>query len=317
MSNAKKSPGAVFGPRSPSASSTPPSSTDGVTLTPFASSTPCSTSASSGMAMTCGASTQGPPTHSPPSLAERVSASDYTMRVNAVAERIAEATEQRTALALLHEGISALGAESAVFISFVRDNTDVSSCRFMLACEPDWCQRYLDAGFIAQDPWIAYAAHHSEPIVASTLTIADPERKRVVELAAKNGFASAVLVPAHSGAGHSRISLLCLGSATPGYFEGEGFGRFKLGARTLALELHDWWLARIRRELIVKARITPDDLELLRHQRQGHSSKHIASELHVSKSSINSRFQRMISKLGVPNRKMAARLASECGLIRE
>jgi hypothetical protein len=71
-------------------------------------------------------------------------------------------------LALLQEGIDALGAESAVFISFVRAPPDVSSCRFMLACEPDWCQRYLDAGFIAQDPWIAYAAHHSEPIVAST-----------------------------------------------------------------------------------------------------------------------------------------------------
>ena len=139
----------------------------------------------------------------------------------------------------------------------------------------------------------------------------------MIDLAVQNGFASAVLVPAHSGAGHSRISLLCLGSSRPGYFEGEGFGRFKLGARTLASEFHDWWLARTRRDLVVKARITRDDLELLRHQRQGHGSKRIAAELHVSKSSINSRFQRMISKLGVPNRKAAARLASECGLISE
>ena len=41
------------------------------------------------------------------------------------------------------------------------------------------------------------------------------------------------------------------------------------------------------RELIVKARITQADLELLRHEHQGHSSKRIAAELKVSKSSIN------------------------------
>jgi DNA-binding CsgD family transcriptional regulator len=202
-----------------------------------------------------------------------------------------------------------------VFVSFIRDNADLSACRFMLVCEPDWCRRYLDAGCFAHDPWLAYAAHHSEPIAASSLPVLDAEGQRVIALAQQNGFASAALVPAHSGAGHSRISLLCLGSTSPGFFEGEGFGRFRLGARLIAAELHDWWLARIRRELIVRARITQADLELLRHEHQGHSSKRIASELHVSKSSINSRFQRMNMKLGVPNRRLAARLAVECGLL--
>ena len=83
----------------------------------------------------------------------------------------------------------------------------------------------------------------------------------------------------------------------------------------LALELHDGWLTRMRRELIVKANITPGDVVLLRHPRQGHSSKRIAADLHVSKSSIDSRFQRMTTKLGVANRRMAAQLALECGLI--
>lgn len=248
-------------------------------------------------------------------LSRIVAASDYTERITAVAERITEARDQATVHALLTEGVHALGAENAVFVSFIRDNADLSACRFMLVCEPDWCQRYLEAGCFAQDPWLAYAAHHSEPIPASTLPVLDAEGRRVIALAMENGFASAALVPAHSGAGHSRISLLCLGSTQPGFFEGEGFGRFRLGARLIAAELHDWWLARIRRELIVKARITPADLELLRHEQQGHSSKRIAAELHVSKSSINSRFQRMNMKLGVANRRLAARLAVECGLL--
>lgn len=318
MSNAKKSPGAGCEPSSPSSSRTPSISGDGATTTPSASSTLCSTSVSSAMPTPSG-ETSKPPTAAAaperPALADIVAASDFAARVQDVAERIVEAKDQATVHTLLTEGVQALGAESAVFVSFIRDNADLSACRFMLVCEPDWCRRYLDAGCFAHDPWLAYAAHHSEPIPASTLPVLDPEGQRVIALAMQNGFASAALVPAHSGAGHSRISLLCLGSTQPGFFEGDGFGRFRLGARLLAAELHDWWLARIRRDLLVKARITPADLELLRHERQGHTSKRIAAELHVSKSSINSRFQRMNLKLGVPNRRLAARLAVECGLL--
>lgn len=315
MSNAKRSPNAECEPSNRSPSPTQPASSDGATTTPSDSSTLSSTPSSGVKAASSGGSVQDPRGPDAVSLADRIASANYLERIGSVAERIADATEQSTVQALLCEGTAVVGAENAVFVSFVRDNVDVSSCRFMLACEPAWCRQYLDAGLIAHDPWVAYAAHHSEPIIASTLTIAEPDRRRAIELATRNGFASAVLVPVHSGTGHSRISLLCLGSPAPGYFEAGGFGRFKLGARALACELHEWWLARIRRELIARARITAGDLELLRHQCQGHSSKRIAAELRVSRSSINSRFQRMNSKLGVANRRMAARLAAECGLI--
>ena len=81
------------------------------------------------------------------------------------------------------------------------------------------------------------------------------------------------------------------------------------------MDLFSVALARIRRDLIVKARIKPNDLVLLQHQSQGHSSKKIAAALRVSRQSINSRFQRMNAKLGVGNRRMAVQLAIECGLI--
>ena len=315
MSNAKKFPDTVCEQCSQSTSSTLLHSTDGATAIPFDLTIPSCTSTSNATEMRSGELTQSPVMDRRCSLTQLVSAHDYAARTTAIAVRIAQAAEQSAVHALFREGTDALGAECAVFVSFVRDSVDVSACRFMLACEPDWCRQYLASGLIAHDLWLAYAAHHSEPIIASSLTATEPSQQQAIDLATKNGFASAVLVPAHSGAGHSRISLLCLGSSAPGFFEDEGFGSFRVGARMLALELHDWWLARIRRELIVKAHITPSDLVLLRHQCQGHSSKRIAAELHVSKSSINSRFQRMNSKLGVANRRMAARLASECGLI--
>lgn len=263
----------------------------------------------------CGTSKLEAVPSSAANLRDRVADERFPARVAAIAEKVATANDQQTVHALFQQGVAALGATSAVFVSFVRDDGDLAACRFMLACDPHWARIYVQEGHFAHDPWLAYAAHHSEPVVASTLNVLDDDHQRVIQLAARAGFVSAVLVPAHSGAGHSRISLLCLGSASPGYFEDAGLLRLRVSARMLALELHDWWLSRIRRDLIAKARITAADLILLQHECQGHGSKKIATELQVSTSSINSRFQRMNAKLGVGNRRMAVQLAVECGLI--
>lgn len=315
MSNAKTSRSGDSGTSSRSPSATPRASSDGATRTPCASSTRSYTTSSSAQATSSLAPNPAPIAHETATLAELIAQPEYLDRIGRVAERVACAANQATLQLLLAEGMTALGAESAVFASFVREHVHVSSCRFMLVCDPAWCRQYIDCGLIASDPWLAYASHHSEPLVASTLKVAEPEQLHAVELAARNGFASAVLVPVHSGSGHTRVSLLCLGSWRAGQFEDIPFARFKLGARVLACELHEWWLARLRTDLMARARITDADLALLRHQRLGHSSKRIASELRVSRSSINSRFQRMNSRLGVANRRMAARLAAECGLI--
>jgi DNA-binding CsgD family transcriptional regulator len=248
-------------------------------------------------------------------LLNHIADPNYFDRVVAIAVQVPAANDQQTVHALFREGVAALGASSAVFVSFVRDDRNLAACRFMLACDPTWGRIYVQDRHFVHDPWLAYAAHHSEPVVASALKLLDDEHRQVMELAARAGFVSAVLVPAHSAPGHSRISMLCLGSPTPGYFEGEGLAQLRVSARMLAMELHDWWLSRIRRDLILKARITPEDLILLQHQCQGHSSKKIAAELQVSKGSINSRFQRMNAKLGVDTRRMAVQLAIECGLI--
>lgn len=317
MSNEKRFPDGDGGPSSPSLSPTLSAFDAGATTTRSGSNTPSSIPSSSAKATTFGGWNGNPAPHDTAPPARWVAPPDCLDTVGAIAERMAGTPDQSTVLALLRDGVTALGVENAVYVSFVRDSADIAACRFMLACDPAWCQQYLDAGCLAHDPWLAYAAHHSEPIRTSSLKVTQPAQREATERLACNGFASAVLVPAHSGPGHSRISVLCLGSRTPGFFDGDGFGRLKIGARTLASELHDWWLGRIRRELIVRAHITPSDLELLRHERLGHSSKWIADELQVSTSSINSRFQRMNTKLGVANRKLAAQLASECGLIPE
>jgi hypothetical protein len=211
----------------------------------------------------------------PTTLRDIVASPGYCDRVSYAAERIASALDAAAVQRLLIDGVAVLGAQNAFFVSFERGSTEIATCRFMLACEPEGCRPNLEADKLLQDPWLAYAARHAAPIVASVLPVAARGGHELIAPSHRHGFASTLLVPAHSGPGHSRIGLLALGCPQAGFFEDEGLPRFRCG----------------------------------------HSSKLIARELDVSPCAIDSRFQRINARLGVPTRRAAVRLAVECGLL--
>ena len=184
----------------------------------------------------------------------------------------------------------------------------------MLACDPRWCHDYLEQGWFANDPWLKHATEFGTPVRGTDIEVKTPAERAVVDLAERYGFRSVMIVPAPSSGGMSRLGVLCLGSNTPGYFEGAGYEAVKVMARTLAMELHEWWLARIGQQVIDDCGLTPEDLALLGYEWHGLGSKEIAVLLHATQGSIDSRFQRLNAKLDVPNRKAAARLAAEYGL---
>jgi DNA-binding NarL/FixJ family response regulator len=64
-----------------------------------------------------------------------------------------------------------------------------------------------------------------------------------------------------------------------------------------------------------RSHITEAELELLRHEAAGHSSKVIAAALQVEPTTIDCRFQRLNAKLNAPDRRTAARIASLYGLL--
>ena len=249
------------------------------------------------------------------SLADLTSRPEYTWRVGEVIQRIPSAVDEAEAVALLREAADRLGVDAAVFGSFIRDDPSRESYRFLLACDPVWCFEYEQRAWYADDPWLNYALNHAEPARASEIAVAGERQRLAVDIAEQFGFRSAAIVPAPSSGGLTRMGVLCLGSATEGFFEGQGFSGLKFAARSLAMELHEWWIGQIKRELMANARITAEDIALLLHERRGHSTKRIAAELGTSPGSIDSRFQRVNAKLGVANRKAAANLAAEYGLI--
>jgi len=249
------------------------------------------------------------------SLHDLTAQPDYAARVSEIVQKVASAADAAEALALLKQAAQLMGADSAAFGSFIRDDPSHESYRFLLACDPVWCLEYGRRAWFADDPWLIYALEHSEPARASEVAIETPEQQSIVDLAREFGVESAAIIPAPSGGRVTRVGVLCLGSSTAGFFEDAGFIALKIQARSLAMELHEWWINQIKRELIADRRITPEDLVLLRRERLGHSTKKIAADLDASPSSIDSRFQRINAKLDAPNRKVAANLAAEYGLI--
>lgn len=71
----------------------------------------------------------------------------------------------------------------------------------------------------------------------------------------------------------------------------------------------------MRKELLAKSRLTAADIELLRHEQAGHTSKVIGAALNLEAKTIDCRFQRISAKLEAPDRRTAVRIASLYGLL--
>jgi DNA-binding NarL/FixJ family response regulator len=234
--------------------------------------------------------------------------------ITEVAERIPRARNLGEIQSLLHLATQALGAERSFFASVSGEGYD-ASYMFVLDCDPSWWHRYRSACPFQSHPWFIYACKHSAPVRAAQLGALAQAQRQAIDIAATAGFASAVLIPAHSGRLDNRVGLLCLGHSSAAHFEDSAFEPLQVGARSLAMELNDWWAKHEQHQLAQRTQLSDVEVRLLERHCAGLSSKQIAIELRVSRESINSRFQRITTKLGVRNRRAAARMAIECGLI--
>jgi hypothetical protein len=240
---------------------------------------------------------------------------DYVARVLEVVLTIPLAVDTADAVGALSDAIRCMGADVAAWCTFIQEAPDRAAYRFFVACDPRWCVEYEHCGGYLHDPWLAYARAHPEPIVASHIRVSGDRQSEVVQLAERFGFRSAVVVPVPAGAGITRVGMLCAGSRTPGFFESAGYEAFKVVARSLAWELQEWWLRTLRAGLIRNWRLNELDLLLLARERAGVGSKEIARELRSTPTAVDCRFARIIARIGVADRKAAAQIAAEYGVI--
>lgn len=224
------------------------------------------------------------------------------------------ATNAELAVGRFHDALKLIGADAGVFLSAISDDAARTSYRSLLACDPVWAIEYARLGWHEHDPWLRHALHNEDPVRNTELKLL-PGEQEFAQTAAKYGFASAIVVPAPSSAGTSRVGVLCLGSSRPGFLDGDGYATVCIVATMLAMELHRWMRRAACKELLAKARIRPEDIELLRHEQAGHTSKVIAQALNVAPQTVDTRFHRLCARLDVPDRRSAARVARLYGLL--
>ena len=244
------------------------------------------------------------------SLRTLTSEPDYASRLVAALPALDAAESPELAIQSFERAIECLGGEAGVFTICLHDDATTVSYRSLLACDPHWATEYARREWFACDPWLRHALHDSEPVRSSELRLATPDEQRFVDESACLGFASAVIAPAPTCVGSSRVGVLCVGSSRPDFFDDdEGYAVVRVLARALSMELNRWMLKSARQELLERWHLSPLDLELLRQEAAGRGSKHIGASLGVRAVTIDARFQRICAKLDVPNRRTAARIA--------
>jgi DNA-binding CsgD family transcriptional regulator len=250
-----------------------------------------------------------------PSLAALTRTPGYGERVIDLLRRLGDADSTETALSLFGQTVVSLGADAGVLMSYLRDDATRASYRSLLACDPVWASEYARRGWFECDPWLRHATHDTEPVRSGELALLSADEEAFVEASAGFGFASTVIAPAPTCVGLSRVGVLCIGSRRSGFFDDEGYATLRVLARALAMELHRWLLRSIRQELLARSRLTAADIELLRHENAGHSSKVIGAALSIEAKTVDCRFQRVSAKLDAPNRRTAVRIARLYGLL--
>ena len=206
------------------------------------------------------------------------------------------------------------GLKSFVFGAFFRTG-ERENYRYLVGCVPDWCYLYNGNKWYAIDPFIDYALKNANPVLASDITLSSAGQERMMAMAAEYGFRSGIVVPAHSHFS-VRIGVLYLGTDAGPEQAQESLLRHRSLMRAFALELLEWWDAKLREASLEDLGLDDLDIDLLGKAQEQATAAETARELGVTLSRVNSRYERLTRKLEAPNKRGAVEKAMELGLIK-
>ena len=207
------------------------------------------------------------------------------------------------------------GLHSFVFGTLFR-NGEREHYRYLVGCAPNWCFLYNQNKWYAVDPFIDYALRNTSPILASDIPLSSPGQERLMAEAAEHGFRSGIVVPAHSGSA-IRIGILYLGTNEGVEHARESFLKHRNLMRAFALELLEWWDAKLRETGLQALDLDALDVDLLTKAQEHATAEEAARELGVTLSRVKARYERLTRKLEVPNKRSAVEKAVALGLIRD
>lgn len=218
--------------------------------------------------------------------------------------------DEAGAVAALELAAKLGGAGAALFVWVTPGHDEHAWLRSLVALDHRWGSSVLRRLHEGPCNWLAHAARSTEPLLVREPADGNDDSTASPDSTTKP---AAWLVPAPSPRSSDALGLLilaCNDETSP------DTARPLLPVyRALALVLSEWFQRRGREELVQRASLTDRDLELLRHEWMGHSSKRISAALHVEAQTIDCRFHRLNGRLGVANRREAVRLCQRYGLL--
>jgi DNA-binding CsgD family transcriptional regulator len=204
------------------------------------------------------------------------------------------------------------GLEAFVFGALFR-NGEHEHYRYLVGCKPEWCFLYNQNKWYAVDPFIEYALHHTSPVLASEVPLTSAGQQRMMAAAAEHGFRSGVVVPAHSDSS-ARVGVLYLGT-DEGSALAINFQAPELMA-PFAMELLEWWDARLRDTSAADLELDDLDVDLLYKAQNHATAEEAARELGITVSRVESRYERLNRKLEAPSKRYAVERAVALGVIK-
>lgn len=231
--------------------------------------------------------------------------------------KIVDCPDETSMIQLLRRLVTPLGASSFIFATIMRNECMEirETHRFLLGCIPELCQTYNGRKWYLNDPCLLYARRNIQVIPICEVPITTNEQRRLIhETVPFRGFRSGIIVPVHSGTSE-RIAVLYLGSDADPVLGNPAFMKNKALFKSIAMELLEWWIIRIRHDAINKFQFDDVDLNILRFKRMGFSAASTSKEIGLSAKTIYGRLTRIKEILEVENIGNAIAIAQSYGLI--
>lgn len=251
------------------------------------------------------------------SIRERAKAANYPAQALESIVQIPAATDPPELLVRLVNATEAIGASASLFSAAIPEGGHEQSCLSLFACHPDYAHAQDDLGPILTHPWFRFARTHTIPGTDHQVRIEKDTDQEAIDLARQYGFRSCFIVPTPAGVHLDRLEMFCLGSDQADDFEGADARIVRALARSLAAELHDWLTRYLQQRLRVAAKLKAADVDLLAMEWRGLGTKEIAQLTGLSLASVDSRFQRINTRLHCAGRKASATRAAAYGLLEE
>jgi DNA-binding CsgD family transcriptional regulator len=238
-----------------------------------------------------------------------------------VMDAIASLTQCQTeseALTLTTTIVHQLGGTSFVYVTLLPPESPLSeeSYRYLIGCDPAWCNTYCKHMWMMNDPFLAYARTHSAPIVGSKIKRSTPGQHTMLNTASDYGFRSGLIVPTHTCMdADKRLGLLYIGSDLVPE-SGESLllqHRVQFGA--LGIELLLWWNRRLEQQAMRKFSLIEEELELLELLKTGKVANEIAAILDLKTTAVYRKLNTIKEKFNVDKIHDAIVMAMAAGLL--